>query len=222
MELFDQVIFFKFLGALLAMVNPLYGLPVFLSMTEGYTPAERRITALVVTLTVAMTAFISVVAGEEILSIFGISIPAFRVAGGLIILGIGLAMLNASDPKDGDKQAIDHGHQKKRNIAVVPLAIPLTIGPGAIVTSVVFAHQLSDEAEVFTLLPAVAIVTLILGASLLFALPLSRFMGPVMINVVVRVFAIVLIAIAVEMMLTGVWNSLESHFPGLKSLGTSS
>ncbi len=122
-ELFDQAVFLKFLAALLAIFNPLYGIPIFLGMTDGYTAPERKRVALIVTATVVAVALIAVLIGEEILAVFGIDIPSFRIAGGLIILGVGMSMLNASDRPKGDQQAVQDG-TKKSNIAVVPLAIP--------------------------------------------------------------------------------------------------
>ncbi|WP_170425113.1 MarC family protein [Ruegeria arenilitoris] len=218
-ELFDQAVFLKFLAALLAIFNPLYGIPIFLSMTEGYSPAERKRVALVVTGTVVTVALISVVVGEEILAIFGIDIPSFRIAGGLIILGVGMSMLNASDPPQGDQKAAEEGHKKKSNIAVVPLAIPLTIGPGTIATTIVFAHTLSDGAEIVTLGSAVLIACAIVGVGLLFADPISKFFGPTMINVITRVMAIILVAVAVEMVLTGTFDAIDKHYPALTGGG---
>ena len=217
-ELFDQAVFLKFLAALLAIFNPLYGIPIFLSMTEGYSPPERKRVALIVTGTVVIVALIAVVIGEEVLAVFGIDIPSFRIAGGLIILGVGMAMLNSSDRPKGDQQAVEEGG-KKNNIAVVPLAIPLTIGPGTIATTIVFAHTLSDGAEVVTLGSAVLIACAIVGLGLLFADPISRFLGPTMINVITRVMAIILVAVAVEMVLTGTFNAIDARYPDLVGSG---
>ena len=218
-ELFDQAVFLKFLAALLAIFNPLYGIPIFLSMTEGYSGPERKRVALVVTGTVVVVALIAVLVGEEILAVFGIDIPSFRIAGGLIILGVGMSMLNASDLPKGDQRAVAEGEKKKSNIAVVPLAIPLTIGPGTIATTIVFAHTLSDGAEIVTLGSAVLIACAIVGLGLLFADPISRFFGPTMINVITRVMAIILVAVAVEMVLTGTFNAIDTHYPGLTGSG---
>lgn len=216
-ELFDHAVFLKFLAALLAIFNPLYGIPIFLSMTEGYSAFERRRVAFIVTGTVIAVGLISVVIGEEILAVFGIDIPSFRIAGGLIILGIGMSMLNASDPAPGDQKAAEAGHKKKGSIAVVPLAIPLTIGPGTIAITIVYSHTLSDGAEVVTLGAAILIACLIVGLGLLFADPISRLLGETMINVITRVMAIILVAVAIEMMLTGLFNAIDAHYPGLSS-----
>ena len=78
---FEPEVSLKFLAALLALLNPLYGVPIFLSMTQGYSPAERNRTALIASLTVTVTALVATLIGEEVLSVFGIHIPSFRIAG---------------------------------------------------------------------------------------------------------------------------------------------
>ncbi len=216
-ELFDQAIFLKFLAALLAIFNPLYGIPIFLGMTEGYSQSERRRVALIVTATVTVVALVAVMVGEEVLAIFGIDIPSFRIAGGIIIFGVGLTMLNASDRSQGDQDAAKDGHARKGSIAVVPLAIPLTIGPGTIATTIVFAHMLPTGAEVVTLGSAVLIACTIVGLGLIFADGISRFLGPTMISVITRIMAIILVAVSVEMVLTGTFHAIDAHYPGLSS-----
>lgn len=213
--LFDQAVFLKFLAAVLAIFNPLYNIPIFLSMTRDCTPAERRRVAMIVMASVTVIALISVAIGEEVLAVFGIDVPSFRVAGGLIIFGIGMSMLNAQDRAPGDQAAVADGHARKLNFAVVPLAIPLTIGPGTIAVTIVFSHQLSDGAELVTLGSAILIACFIVGLGLLFADSISRLVGETMINVLTRIMAILLVAVAVEMVLTGIFNAVDAHYPGL-------
>ncbi len=213
--LFDQAVFLKFLAAVLAIFNPLYNIPIFLSMTRDCTSAERRRVAMIVMASVTVIALISVAIGEEVLAVFGIDVPSFRVAGGLIIFGIGMSMLNAQDRVPGDQAAVADGHARKLNFAVVPLAIPLTIGPGTIAVTIVFSHQLSDGAELVTLGSAILIACFIVGLGLLFADSISRLVGETMINVLTRIMAILLVAVAVEMVLTGIFNAVDAHYPGL-------
>ncbi len=214
---FHPDIFAKFFAALLALVNPAYAIPIFLGLTEGYTPAERRGTALVVTAAVIVTGFVSITLGEEILRAFSIGVSSLRVAGGIIVLGIALGMMRAEGPSAGDAQAVADG-RRARNIAVVPLAIPLTFGPGAIATSIIFAYPLSYAGEIATLGLVVLAVGAILALGLLFAAPIAAATGPTVINVVTRIMAIVLAAVAIEMIFSGVFDALETRYPGLLSL----
>lgn len=214
--LFHQDVFFKFLAALLALLNPLYGIPIFLSMTAGYSPAERQRTALIAAGAVTVTGIVAVVIGEEVLAIFGIDIPAFRIAGGIIIFGIALAMLQADDRSASDAKAAAAGHARQGNIAVVPLAIPLTIGPGAIATAIVFAHQLDDGSEIVTLVPVVMGVCFLVWLGLRFAAPIAAFLGETVISVITRIMAIILAAVAIEMVITGAVQVIDGHYPGLR------
>jgi MarC family membrane protein len=216
MTLFDLDVFLKFLAALLALLNPLYAIPIFLSLTQGYTPAERNRTALIASTTVAVAGVIATMLGEEVLSVFGIDIPSFRIAGGIIILGIALSMLNADPPSAGDTEAASEGHERKGNIAVVPLAIPLTLGPGTIATVIVFAHQLDDASELVTLVPVVLGASLLIWLGLRFAGPISTLLGQTVISVIIRIMAIILAAVAIEMVITGVVQVIDQHYPNFR------
>lgn len=215
MEYFHQDLFLKFLAALLAVLNPLYGIPIFLSMTRGYSASERRRVAIIVTLTVFVMALIVMLIGEEILGAFGIDVPSFQIAGGLIILGIGFAMLRADDLSAGDAKASAEGHIEKREIAVVPLAIPLISGPGVVVTVIAFAHQMDDLSEVVTMTPPILVATLLIGLGLYFAEPISKRLGNTVLSVVTRIMAIILVAIAVELVAQGALAVVDRHYPGL-------
>lgn len=208
-EYFHADVFFKFIAALVALLNPLYGIPVFLTLTEGDSPAERRRTATVVGITVFIAATIATLVGEEILSFFGISVPSFQIAGGIIILGIGLTMMKDDERSTADTRAKETAREGQRRIAVVPLSIPLTIGPGAFATIILFAHLLDNPGEIATMLPVVAGVSLAVWLGLLFADPISKFLGETLINVVTRIMAIMLSAIAVEMVIDGAFQAFE-------------
>jgi len=214
-QFFDVELFWRFLAAMIALLNPLYGIPIFLGLTEGYTRPERRQAAFVASATVTITALASVLVGEEILAVFGIDIPSFRIAGGIIILGIGLSMLNAAAPPQGDRDAATLAKGAKRGIAVVPLAIPLTIGPGTIATAIVFSHEASNATELATLVPVVLLVSGFVTLGLLFAEPISRVLGASVISVITRIMAIILAAVAVEMMISGAVDAINTHYPHL-------
>jgi multiple antibiotic resistance protein len=189
-------------------------------MTDGFSPRERHRIALVVTCAVIVTGLVAVLLGEEVLAFFSIGVPSLRIAGGIIILGIALAMMRDDPPSAGDVKAVAAGSQRRSGIGVVPLAIPLTFGPGAISTAIIFAHQLNDSAEVATLGLTVFAVGAILGLSLLFAAPIARAVGPTGISVVSRIMAIILAAVAIEMIFSGAFDALEHRYPNLPALLT--
>ena len=84
---FHADLFLKFAVALVALLNPLYGIPIFLGMTKGYTQKQRSRTANIIVLTVFVAAVVVTLIGEEILGFFGIDVAAFQIAGGIIVLG---------------------------------------------------------------------------------------------------------------------------------------
>lgn len=208
---FDKDVTLKFAAALLAMLNPMYGIPIFLSMTTGFTPEQRKRTALLAALTIAMTGAVVTLLGEEFLALFGIDVPSFRVAGGIIILGVALAMLKAENYSSKDASTASKIDAENRNIAIVPMAIPLIIGPGAIATLIVFAHELEDSQEIVNMLPIVLGVSLLMWVALRYAGPIAEFLGDTVISVVTRVMAIILAAIAVEMIFTGALRLVDAH-----------
>ncbi|MEM7463085.1 MAG: MarC family protein [Pseudomonadota bacterium] len=209
LDLFDTQVFLKFAAALVAVLNPLYGIPIFLSMTKDNSAAERRRIATIVGLTIFVAATICTVIGEEILSFFGITVSAFQIAGGIIILGIGLSMLRADEPSTGDQKAQSNAENQQSNIAIVPLTIPLILGPASIATIILFAHLLDDGQEIVTMLPIVALISIAIWLGLMFAEPISRVLGETTMSVVTRIMALLLTAIAVEMVINGAFQAYE-------------
>lgn len=214
---FDKDVTLKFAAALLALLNPMYGIPIFLSLTTGFTPEQRKRTALLAALTVAITGLVAALLGEEFLALFGIDVPSFRVAGGIIILGIALAMLKAENYSSQDASTASKSDMRNKDIAIVPLAIPLTIGPGTIATLIVFAHELEDSQEVVNMLPVILGVSLLIWVGLRYASPIADFLGDTVISVITRIMAIILAAIAVEMVFTGALHLIDAHYPNLST-----
>lgn len=208
---FDTELFLKFAAAFVALTNPLYAVPIFLGLTQGFTPQERRKTAHVVALTVFVSATVALLIGEEILSFFGISVSAFQIAGGIIVLGIGLSMLNDAAPEVSLAEESGRS-QEGRNIAVVPMSIPLTFGPGGFAIMILFAQLVSDSEELVTLLPVILGVSVLIWLGLLFADPIARCLGSTVISVIAKIMAIILVAIAVEMVINGSFKAFHDQF----------
>jgi multiple antibiotic resistance protein len=203
----DLTLFLKLFVALVALSNPFWGIPVFLSLTTGFTPEERRRTALITPCAVVAVAMITLLLGQGLLAFFGIHVPSFRIAGGIIVLLMALAMLSTK-AETSSEHASDDG--ASRNIAVVPLAVPYLAGPGVITTIIVFAHNLHGVADYLAATVAIGLVAAILWVGLRFAEPLARSMGQSGMEIVSRIMAVLLAAIAVEMILVGV----DQHYPG--------
>ncbi|MEQ1528937.1 MAG: NAAT family transporter [Methylococcales bacterium] len=190
-------------AGLFSVVNPIGVVPIFTSLTTNRTTADRTRTAVVCAASVAMVLFISLVAGEPILHFFGIGLPAFRVAGGLLVLMMGISMLYASNDRARHTPEERAESYEKESIAVVPLAIPLLSGPGAISTTIVYGHM-GHSLQHYLLVGSVILsVSGIVLVALLSASKIAEVMGRTGMNVVTRVMGLILASIAVEFIAKG-------------------
>jgi multiple antibiotic resistance protein len=207
----DYTGYVKTIISLLAIVNPLGAVPVFISLTSDAPLQERGHIARISATSVAMILVFAVWIGEPFLHFFGTSIGAFRVAGGLLILLMGIAMLHGRISEAKHTAAEAKEAKDKESIAVVPLAIPLMAGPGAISLVIVDAHHASNYGNKFLLSVGVVVVSLLVWTALRLAGPLSRALGTTGINIATRVMGLILASVGVEFIATG----LKQLLPGL-------
>lgn len=204
----------RFVIALAAIINPIAVVPVFLGATREFTSAERRRTARLTALAVGGVLGVSALSGEALLRVMGTSLPAFRVGGGIVILLMAIDMLRArhaalpaSPYAPGDPGA------EASSIAVVPLGIPLLAGPGAISASIIQMHRGAGLVHAVLVLGSIVLVASVCWLVLRNAERVGAFIGPVGMNVIVRLFGLVLSAIAIET----IANGLKGLFPMLAS-----
>jgi multiple antibiotic resistance protein len=197
----------QFFVGLLAIVDPLGAIPVFLILTARQTPKTKRATIRLTVLSVFSVLLVSLVLGEWILSVLGISINAFRCAGGLILLLMALAMLQSNLTKPSEVDSLE----EDETIALVPLTIPLLAGPGAISTVIVYAHQSHEWTHWVLIFAAIASVCFCLFLTLV-AMPwLSKHITTKSIAMSTRIMGLLLAAIAIEFIAGG----LKGLFPSL-------
>jgi multiple antibiotic resistance protein len=191
---------------LLVTVDPPAIAPMFLALTAGMTVAERRQVAWRATLiaTLALTFFALV--GQKLLALLGITLPAFRIAGGLLLFWIAFEMVfeRRTERKQAvARTAIDLDHI--RNVAAFPLAIPLMAGPGAITATMLLAGQTrGDPLLLAALIGIIAVICLMCWLVFLFADRIAGFLGVTGNIVLTRLLGIVLVALAVQFVLDGV------------------
>jgi multiple antibiotic resistance protein len=207
----------NFFVALFALLDPIGNVPVFAAATGGVGGRDRARIALYVSLFVVGFLTFFYFSGLSLLTFFGISQPAFRIAGGVILFMLGLEMARDdftatyADAGDTAEAAVGgRSYARKRfERMIVPFAMPLLIGPGAISTVVIYA----DQARVFGLTGAaigVAVITAVSVATLLafLATPLiTRILGKIGLTIVVRVLGLILCALAVQFLLAGLSDS---------------
>jgi multiple antibiotic resistance protein len=189
---------------LFAILNPIGAIPVFLDLTADQETSQRRHTALIAALAVAIILVISAWVGDGILKFFGLSIDAFRVGGGILILLMAVDMMHAR-PSRAKRTDEEHDEaQDKDSVAIVPLAIPLLAGPGAISTVILDAHNLGSVTERMVLTVIIIGLAVSVWLALYLATPISKWLGKTGNNILVRLMGLILMAIAVEFIITGV------------------
>ena len=202
----------KFLGALFAIMNPFINLPIFLAMTADKSVAEQRSMARVILLYTAVMCVIISLAGRYILGFFGITIDSFRVAGGLVLLGIALSMLNGQPITSHER-----GEQEKRADdsaspdAFYPMTFPMIVGPGTIATLIVYASQAHQIEHYLSFGVVLLAVLLALFVVLFFAATIGKLLSSKIRVVMTRLMGMILAAIAVEM----VFDGAKAMLPGL-------
>lgn len=208
----DIAFFLKVFAALFAIMSPVANLPVFLALTGDRDAAGKRAVALTATLGLVAGSLVVFFGGQAILSLFGISIDGFRLAGGLLILLIALSMLHGgeSSAQAGTDAEKEH-HRSVDNPGIYPLTVPMLLGPGSISTIVIFREQASGTGQEIALVAALAAMVAVLSATFLAAPLLTRVLGRTAISIMSRLMGMILAAIAMEMMVA----SLKALLPGL-------
>ena len=204
----DQI---KYLVGIFAILNPLGAIPIYLSLMADRRPEEMHRTALKTAVAVAVILTLAVWVGGALLSFFGIGIPAFRIGGGLLVLIIAIAMFDARTSSARHTVAEQVEAEAKNDIAVVPLAIPLLAGPGAISLTIVDAHQAGSLPDKIVFSLGIVGVAAIVWVVLRMAEPIGERLGTGGLNIVTRVMGLILAAMAVQFMADG----MLALFPGL-------
>jgi multiple antibiotic resistance protein len=203
--MFNPDLFLDTFVALFAVLNPLLAVSVFLSLTADESPGERQRVAAIASITTAAALCVAALIGDRILSLFGVQVPAFQVAGGIILLTIALGMLKSGFAPENTEQQIAPGPARPpRHIAVYPLAIPLIAGPGSFVTTIVMSSRVSSAGDFLALSAGIVANALVLWLSLVFAVQFARIVGQTVVSIGTPLLAILLAAIAVELVFTGI------------------
>ena len=201
----------SFLVGLLAIANPLGAIPVFLSLCSG--KDERvcrkapRLTALAFFLILTTAAFF----GDALLRLFGITLDAFRTSGGLILLLMAVSMLKAKPSSLKARPEETAEALNSDSFAVVPLAMPMLAGPGAISLVIVHAHQVDKPVDMLLFLLGIAVVSILVWLVLRLAQTIGDALGTTGLNLFTRIMGLLLAAIGTQMMADG----LRALLPGL-------
>jgi multiple antibiotic resistance protein len=187
--------------ALIAIVDPIGCLPLFLSLTGQHKKINKKNVVKMTAITVFIILVTSLFLGDKILNMFGISMPSFQICGGILLLIMAISMML------GKHQVIESGQNGKSDkdlIAFVPLSIPLLAGPGAMSNMIIAAHQAPNLInQSFLILPCLA-VSLLIWLTLSFSENISRVIGAIGTKIITRVMGLLLGSMAIEFITRGI------------------
>ncbi|VAY02441.1 hypothetical protein ARADI_0553 [Arsenophonus endosymbiont of Aleurodicus dispersus] len=209
--LLDIPNYIKFFLGLFVLVNPIGILPIFISMTNYQSVTERNRTNLIANFSVAIILCISLLLGEYFLKLFSISINSFRIAGGIVIIAIAMSMISGRICENKHNKQEQSETAVRDSIGVVPLALPLMAGPGAISSCIMwYSHWLGWQNLVGLSLTCIffSFCCWLLFRS---ATILVKYLGQTGINVITRIMGLLLMSLGIEFIITGT----KSVFPGL-------
>ncbi|MGE5624214.1 MAG: YchE family NAAT transporter [Bacillota bacterium] len=203
--------YLKFFAGLVAILNPIGVIPIFINLTYNQTARERNRTALMAAVTVGTVLGVALLCGEWILNFFGISVASFQVAGGILILYNSLSMLQAK--MNATRQTEEEAQEtaEREDVAVVPIGVPLTAGPGAISTVILYGHKPALFGQYVILFGGIAVISAIIWAAFRLAPFISRALSRTGINIVTRLMGLIMAAIGIEFIAAG----LRVLFPSL-------
>ncbi|MCQ2966698.1 MAG: NAAT family transporter [Alphaproteobacteria bacterium] len=194
--------------AMLAVCAPQSAIPVFVSLTDGMGSREKENVARQTGTSVAVVLITAALIGSYLLSMFGISLNSFRIAGGILLMSIAFGMMRANE-KRHTKEEQDEAENRDTALGVMPLAIPVISGPGSI-SAMIIATQLDKSFSHFI---AVCCAAVTVGVASWFLLHISDFLARILgqtgLNIIGRLCGMLLAALAVEF----IYTSLKAMFP---------
>jgi multiple antibiotic resistance protein len=191
-------------GSLFSIVDPFAAVPAFLALVGAQPHSSQKRTALRASLTCFVVLCLFALAGSFIFRFFGITIPAFKIAGGILLFGVSLEMMRAEKSKTRETKEEQDEAETKEDVGLIPLGLPLLAGPGAIAAVMVLVGQAKDglhRAGVFVAIGLVSLVCLIVLRS---ATKMTRVLGKTGMNIIGRIMGLILAAVAIQFIIDGV------------------
>lgn len=185
------------------LLTPFFVLSLFVSLTVGMTLKEQRKLAVRTTLAILIIVVILYLLGDRIFGYLGITLDAFRIGAGLVLLLSGIEVVRSSGTPSGTRQCDDDG-----DVAVVPLAIPYTVGPGTIGTLLTMGASAESAAIRISHLAGIVIAVFMMGALLYFSATLERLLKKKGLNILSKLTGLFLAALASQLIFTGIRNML--------------
>lgn len=209
MEIFLNT-FFVLLGALFSVLNPIGAIPFFVGLTQDYNKAERSRVSLLTAINVCIILLISFFVGEYVLSFFGITISALRIAGGILIASSGFGLLNANPKKrKGISKEVEEDLQHRNSIALTPLAMPMLAGPGSISLLIAFNQDHNSTPEILSSTLSIFVVSFLIFLVLRSAHYLAKYLGASGIVAISRIVGFLTVAIGIQYIISAILSIIR-------------
>ncbi len=202
--------YIKIFIGLLAIINPFGAIPLFITMTANETALQRKNTVDLTSVGVTIILLTVLFFGQLILQFFGISIDSFRIAGGILLLLMAIAMLNAKTSSVKQTEVEASESMDKESVAIVPLAMPMLAGPGAISTVILASHKGTGFGHYFGITLGILLLSALVWLTLRASSWIAKHLGETGINIFSRIMGLILAAIAIEF----IANGIKGLFPG--------
>lgn len=206
----SELSFQHYLLGLIAVANNIPAIPLFLELCVGLNPREQHKLCIIATVSSFLTMLTAMITGMAILDFFDISIHAFRIAGGILLVNTGLNMMSSTQQvvfKDGSAS-----FSKMISLAVIPISIPLTTGAGTMSTVILFTQQIHHfDALMLKLFSAIVCMTLIIYLSFRYSTNILKILGDTGMDVVAKLFGLITLALGIQFILAGI----QGAFPKL-------
>jgi MarC family membrane protein len=202
--------------ALFSVLNPIGTIPIFVGLTQGYTKNERSNVALTTSINVCIILLISFFIGQYVLTFFGITINALRIAGGIIITNSGFSLLNGKFSKNkGINKKVEKEIQERQHIALTPLAMPMLAGPGSISLLIAYYKELETSNNMITTVEIISAISAMLAVAILIfiilrsAHYLANILGSSGIVAISRIIGFLTIAIGIQYIISAVLSIIR-------------
>ncbi len=191
-------------ASVFVVVNPIGNIPIFYSLTLGYDDAtKKRVISKVFWITLGALVMFGLL-GTAIFALYGITLPAFEIAGGILLFSTSFSMLHGENPKS--KTTVEDRDEalERESIGIVPLGIPLFAGPGAITTVIIFSGEAGSLVNLSFVMVAILVTALASYFSLRYSAPLFNRLGRMGAMAFSRIEGILLSALAIQFIITGI------------------
>jgi len=197
------------LATLFVAIGPIEVASMFLALTTGMDKAERRNTAIVSAIVSAVVLAAFALGGIQLLSLIGVGLPAFRTAGGVLLLMVAADLLLAKHSAISSITPLEEGEAQRHetDVAVFPLAIPLTAGPGSMTAVVLLMGKAHGPLDMAAVLTALGLIVLITFGAMLASDRLMKLLRKTGANVIARVSGVLLAALAMQFIFDGLSDS---------------